>query len=161
MNAPSQAENWYVCAATQEDLDTIVQFNLALARESEGKLLEEAQLRKGVAAILRDANKGRYFLARLGEEIVGQLMITWEWSDWRNGWFWWLQSVYVRPEYRQRGVLRALVKYLAELAQRQGDVIGLRLYVDNNNHAAQVAYARLGLKRTAYHVLELSPWPSP
>ncbi|MCS7016098.1 MAG: GNAT family N-acetyltransferase [Gemmatales bacterium] len=157
---PTEACNdWYVRRATLGDLETIVQFNLALAWESEGKELDQALLRKGVEAVLRDATKGKYFLAQGHEEIVGQIMITWEWSDWRNGWFWWLQSVYVRPEYRRRGVLRSLIRYLAQEALASEKVIGLRLYVEKSNQAAHQAYSRLGLSETSYYVREIYPWP--
>ncbi|GBD36663.1 hypothetical protein HRbin36_01790 [bacterium HR36] len=153
-------DKWQVRPATVADLETVVEFNLALAWESEGKKLDSSQLRAGVAAVLNDPARGRYFLAQQGQVVAGQVMITREWSDWRNGWFWWLQSVYVRPEYRRQGVLRALVVFLEEQAQQQGDVIGLRLYVDKSNHLGRTAYHALGLRDTAYTVMEKYPWAS-
>lgn len=156
----NQEGEWQVRAATWSDLETIVRLNCELAWESEGKQLDAARLRQGVAAVLTDASKGRYFVAEQEGAIAGQVMMTWEWSDWRNGWFWWLQSVYVKPEHRRRGVLRSLVKHLEGLARQQGDVVGLRLYVEKRNCLAQSAYARLGFREAGYHVLEIVPWPS-
>jgi GNAT superfamily N-acetyltransferase len=139
------------------DLQVVVEFNRLLAEESEGKKLEAAVLRPGVAAVLADPRKGLYFLAEEGANPVGQLGLTFEWSDWRNGWFWWIQSVYVRPDSRRKGVFRSLYGYIEDRAWRDPEVIGLRLYVEEGNTPAQATYAKLGLARTGYLVLEKFP----
>lgn len=143
--------------ATLADADLVMEFNRLLARESEGKELEEALLALGVKAGLADPHKCRYFLAEEEKAILGQLAITSEWSDWRNGWFWWIQSVYVRVEQRQRGVFRALFEHVQKTAREDPEVIGLRLYVEGNNHPAQQVYLKVGLDWTGYQVLEKYP----
>ena len=125
-----------------------------MAKESENLALDPATVKCGVEALLRDPAKGTYFVAQAGHEVVGQLLITHEWSDWRNGDFWWLQSVYVRSDFRRRGAFKALFDYVLASAKRQGDVAGIRLYVEKNNDPALETYYRLGLKETHYHVLE-------
>ena len=135
-------------------MDILARFNIELARESENLILEPATVKAGVDAVLRDPAKGASFVAEAGAEIVGQLMITHEWSDWSNGDLWWLQSVYVRSDFRQRGVFRALFDHVLASAKRQGDVAGIRLYMETNNETARKAYHRLGLKETHYEVLE-------
>jgi ribosomal protein S18 acetylase RimI-like enzyme len=149
---------WTIRQGRPADAPTIVEFNRRLAMESEGKALDAAALAAGVAAALADpTRKGPYYLAVDGATILGQLQITFEWSDWRNGWFWWIQSVYVRAGARQRGVFRSLYAHVVELARREQDVVGLRLYVERDNHAAQRTYQRLGMEQTAYLLLEQSP----
>jgi GNAT superfamily N-acetyltransferase len=148
---------WTVREAKPADAPLIVEFNRQLALESEGKVLDVAVLTPGVAAVLADPHKGRYFLAQTEGVVAGQTMITYEWSDWRNGWLWWIQSVYVRPEHRRRGAFRALFEHIEKLARRDGQVIGLRLYVETGNRAAQETYSRLGLKPAGYFVLEKCP----
>jgi ribosomal protein S18 acetylase RimI-like enzyme len=136
------------------DGDVLARFNVELARESEQLVLDSARVRAGVEALLRDPAKGAYFVAEAGGAVVGQLLITHEWSDWRNGDFWWLQSVYVRADFRRRGVFQALFDHVLASAQRHGNVAGLRLYVEKKNDPALKAYHRLGLKETHYHILE-------
>src|SRR4051812_7958603 len=109
--------------AAPTDAGTIVEFNRRLAEESEGKALDLGVLAKGVAAVLADPNKGPYYLAEEGGEVVGQMQITFEWSDWRNGWLWWIQGVYVRPDARRRGVFRALYHHVVEAARNDPEVI--------------------------------------
>jgi GNAT superfamily N-acetyltransferase len=140
--------------AATEDTEVVAQFNAALARESEHLELDLATVRAGVEAVLRDPAKGLYFVAESEGAVVGQLLITHEWSDWRNGDFWWLQSVYVRQDCRGRGVFKALFDHVLALAQRQPEVRGLRLYMEAGNDRARAVYRRLGLKETNYHVLE-------
>ena len=135
-------------------MDILARFNIELARESENLILEPATVKAGVDAVLRDPAKGAYFVAEAGAEIVGQLMITHEWSDWRNGDFWWLQSVFVRSDFRRRGVFLALFDFILAKAKQKGNVAGIRLYVEKNNNRALKAYARLQLKETHYHVRE-------
>lgn len=146
--------DYLVRPATPEDWRSIVDFNIRLASESEQLLLEPDVLTPGVQAALADPVKARYFVACHGAEIVGQLMHTYEWSDWRNGMIWWLQSVYVLPEHRGHGVFRRLFVYLRALAQAEPGVVGLRLYVENENHRAQEVYSRLGLSPGGYQVME-------
>lgn len=148
---------WTVRPAAPADEETVVEFNRLLALESEGKSLDRALLAPGVRAGLADAHKGRYFVAEDRGRIIGQMAITYEWSDWRNGWFWWIQSVYVVADYRRRGVFRALFEYVQDSARRDPEVIGLRLYVERGNLDAQKTYRSLGLKDTGYFVLEKYP----
>src|SRR5437763_1518136 len=149
---------WTIRHATLADAPVIVEYNRRLADESEGMTLDPARLVPGVRAVLADAQKGLYFVAEEpGQGVVGQMMITFEWSDWRDGWLWWIQSVYVRPGARRRGVFRALYEHVAAAARRQADVVGLRLYVDKDNTAAQETYYRLGMKPSNYFVLEQCP----
>lgn len=143
--------------AAPADAPLIVEFNRLLAQESEGKALDVAVLTAGVTATFADPHKGPYFLAEENGAVLGQMQITFEWSDWRNGWFWWIQSVYVRPEARGRGVFRALYEHVVRTARQDPTVIGLRLYVERENHAAQQTYLRLGMEWTSYQVMEKYP----
>jgi len=143
--------------ATPADAPTITEFNRLLAEESEGTRLDPAIVAVGVAAGLADPEKGLYFVAEEDGQTLGQLMITREWSDWRNGWLWWIQSVYVRADARKRGVFRALYEHIHAAAIAEQNVIGIRLYVEKDNHAAQKVYERLGLEWSGYMVLERVP----
>jgi GNAT superfamily N-acetyltransferase len=145
---------YHVRAATPDDWRAIVEFNIRLASESEELRLDADVLTPGVQAALADPVKARYFLACRGEAVVGQLMHTYEWSDWRNGMIWWLQSVYVLTEHRGQGVFRRLFEHLHALAQTDPGVVGLRLYVENENHRAKEVYSRLGLAPGGYQVME-------
>lgn len=140
--------------ATLADLDVLVRFSAAMAKETEGRTLTLGRLRKGVRSVLESGEHGRYLVAESGASVVGQLLLTYEWSDWRNGMFWWIQSVYVEPSVRGRGVYRALHKRVLRDARARGDVCGLRLYVEKENEAAQEAYTRLGMSLTPYRVYE-------
>lgn len=137
-----------------EDWPTLVEFNTRLAAETEGKVLSSALITAGVQTLLRDPQRGRYFVAVREGQVIGQLMHTWEWSDWRNGFFWWIQSVYVHPEHRQRGVFRGLFDHLEEQAREAGDVVGLRLYVETHNEAAHSVYEKLQMGTAGYVVRE-------
>ena len=128
--------------------------NLRLALETERRQLDPATVAAGVNALLADAAKGIYFVAEADGQPVGQLLITREWSDWRNGDFWWIQSVYVMEPFRGRGIFRALFEHVHALAKACHDVCGLRLYVEANNSRAQEAYCRLGLTKTDYELFE-------
>jgi GNAT superfamily N-acetyltransferase len=154
---PAVSSSLTVRLATLADADTLVDFNCRLAAETEHKELDRDTVARGVRRALADPAKARYFVACLDGRPVGQVMHTWEWSDWRNGYFWWLQSVYVVPVHRGRGVFRALFEHLRALAEADPEVVGLRLYVEQENTAAQQVYARLGLTPTGYLVLESSP----
>lgn len=142
--------------AKPADAPVVVEFNRLLAEESEGKNLDLKVLTPGVAAALADERKALYFVAEEEGTILGQTMITFEWSDWRNGWIWWIQSVYVRPEARRRGVFKALYEHVVQSARTAG-VVGLRLYVERENHVARKTYDRLGMGPTGYIVLERCP----
>jgi GNAT superfamily N-acetyltransferase len=148
---------WTVRTATPADAPVIVEFNHLLARESEGTELDLAVLTRGVQAVLADPHKGLYFLAEGEGQVAGQTGITFEYSDWRSGWFWWIQSVYVRPEHRRRGVFRTLYDHIERLARADPEVIGLRLYVENANRTAQETYLRQGMRPAGYFVLEKYP----
>ena len=140
--------------AVAEDAATLAGFNRAMALETEAKSLPMDTLLPAVQAVLRDPRHGFYLVADSGNEIAGSLLVTFEWSDWRNGRMWWIQSVYVRPAHRRRGVYRALHEAVRERARAAGDVVGVRLYVERENVAAQRTYAALGMAETPYRVYE-------
>ncbi len=135
------------------DADTLAEFNTRMASETEGVALAPDLIGPGVAAALADEAKAIYFVAEAAGQVVGQLMVTHEWSDWRNGDIWWIQSVYVTPAQRGRGVFAALYRHVEQLA-RQERVAGLRLYVEKENLGAQQSYGRLGMSMTHYNVME-------
>ena len=140
--------------ATLGDLDTIVDFNARLADESEGIRLDRGTLRDGARALLSGPERGSYHVACADGGVVGQMMHTHEWSDWRNGDIWWIQSVYVHPDHRRRGVCRALYEHLKALAAADPGVVGLRLYVERENAVAQAAYTDLGMQMAGYLVMQ-------
>jgi GNAT superfamily N-acetyltransferase len=127
-----------------------------LAAETENLRLDSERVQTGVAALLKDPSKGLYYVAEVDGTVAGQVMITYEWSDWRNGSIWWLQSVYVKPEFRRQGIFRALFKHLESLARERDDVCGLRLYMHADNTRARRSYEELGMKHTKYEVFELA-----
>jgi len=143
-----------VRTATAEDADLLAQFNVRMAEETEDKTLDSETVRAGVQALLDDPSRGFYLVAVRGEEVVGSLMITPEWSDWRNGAFWWIQSVYVRLGARRAGVYRALHHAVRKQAEATDDVCGLRLYVERGNEAARETYEALGMTETSYRMYE-------
>jgi len=149
--------NITVRPAGAQDVAVICEYNRLLAKETENKDLDLNVLRPGVEAMLNDPHKGRYFVAVSDAEVVGQLGVTGEWSDWRNGDFWWVQSVYVVLAWRRRGVFRRLFEHLLQVARAEPNVIGVRLYVEHDNRAAQETYRQLGLKVTDYHLMEKYP----
>jgi ribosomal protein S18 acetylase RimI-like enzyme len=140
--------------ARAEDAATLVAYNAAMALETEHLTLDSDVLTAGVRAALTDPAKARYFVAEADDrEIAGMLMLTLEWSDWRNGEIWWIQSVYVHPDHRRRGVFKALYRHVEQLAREQ-NAVGLRLYVVKHNAAAQATYASLGMELSEYLVME-------
>lgn len=141
--------------ATLEDLPLLVANNRAMALETEGKSLDADTVTRGTRAALDDERRGFYLVATSDDRAVGQLMVTYEWSDWRAGDFWWIQSVYVDPSARRRGVYRALYAHLLARARAEPGVVGVRLYVEHENHAAQATYAALGMKRASYAMYEV------
>jgi len=140
--------------ATADDIDRLVQFNAEMAAETEDKTLDPETVRAGVGAMFEEARPGFYLVAVRDEAVVGSLMITTEWSDWRNGLFWWIQSVYVRPEARRTGVYTALHHAVRTRAQAADEVCGLRLYVERGNEAARETYEALGMTATSYRMYE-------
>ncbi len=141
--------------ARDHDAATVVEFNIALAAQSEEKALDRTTVEQGVAAVLADPAKGRYYIAECDGEAIGQLMLTFEWSDWRNGMFWWIQSVYVREPFRGQGVFGALYRFVEAQAREGGGACGLRLYVDKGNTHASRVYRALGMQETHYDLFEV------
>lgn len=140
--------------ARPEDAPAMVEFNQAMALETEGKRLDTAVLTNGVNAVFADSRKGFYVVAERDNRIIGGLMVTFEWSDWRNGWFWWIQSVYILPEERGKKIYRSLYDFVKEKARAAGDVCGFRLYVEKENTAAQKVYEKCGMGETVYLMFE-------
>ncbi|MEO0366815.1 MAG: GNAT family N-acetyltransferase [Pseudomonadota bacterium] len=140
-------------SANVADLETIVSGNQRMAKETEGKSLDTETLTAGVAGLLSEPERGRYWLAVADEQPVGQIMVTKEWSDWRNGFFWWIQSVYVEPDWRQRGVFRALYQSVKTEALAQ-HAVGLRLYVEKANKSAIATYESMGMVDPGYRMME-------
>jgi GNAT superfamily N-acetyltransferase len=136
------------------DADTIARFNVLLAEESEGRALDPATVTRGVPLLLSDPDRARYWIAEADGGVQGQCAVTTEWSDWSAGRYWWLQSVYVTPEWRGKGVLRALWDRVVADARALGDVAAIRLYVDKDNTGARIAYTRLGMSESPYLVYE-------
>jgi ribosomal protein S18 acetylase RimI-like enzyme len=140
--------------ATPDDLDTLATFNVAMAKETEDKPLDPDTVRAGVRGLFESPSRGFYLVAERDDRLVGSLMITPEWSDWRNGAFWWIQSVYVRPEARRTGVYTALHRDVRRRAREKEEVCGLRLYVERGNETARETYERLGMTETSYRLYE-------
>jgi ribosomal protein S18 acetylase RimI-like enzyme len=143
----------FVREADQLDVPTLVEYNLSLAYETENILLDKNVLRLGIKKAL-ELNDCRYIVAELENKIVGQTMITSEWSDWRNGVIWWIQSVYVSPDYRKRGVFQNILNYIETLAKEIPEIKALRLYVMKENQIARRAYRSLGMNNSGYLVYE-------
>lgn len=144
--------------ARLEDLDALVGFSLAMALETEQRALDASRLRMGTQAVLRDKDRGVFYVAETdgggAKAIIGQLLVTYEWSDWRNAQFWWIQSVYVAPPWRRQGVYRRMHETIVTEARNRGDVCGIRLYVEKDNSVAQTVYRRVGLQPSCYQVFE-------
>ncbi|HAP35633.1 MAG TPA: GNAT family N-acetyltransferase [Bacteroidetes bacterium] len=141
--------------ALRTDAQTIAEFNAAMALETEHLQLDVLRLILGVNGLFDNAEKGFYLVAELNGAVVGQMMITYEWSDWRNGIFWWIQSVYVQPEYRAQKIYRTLYEHSVALAKEQQNVCGLRLYVEKENERAHHVYEKLGMSLTNYDMYEV------
>lgn len=140
--------------ANLRDLLDIVSFQIAMARETEDFELNRHVVTRGVEAVFEDRQLGRYFVAESGNDVVASLLITPEWSDWRNGVVWWIQSVYVKPEHRRKGIYAGLYQHVKKIAESNESVKGIRLYVDRRNTAAQDVYRRLGMNGDHYQVFE-------
>jgi len=141
--------------ATLEDAEFLVSGNARMALETEGRVLDTHTLRAGVCAVFDDPARGFYLIAEIDGQPAGQMMITYEWSDWRNGAFWWIQSVYTLPESRGRGLFKALYSHVESLARGDGGVCGLRLYVEADNQRAQAVYQRCGMNQAVYRMFEV------
>lgn len=141
--------------AKVSDAPVIANFNFAIAKETEHLELDRKRLFRGVKALLVDRSKGFYIVAVVDGRVVGQLMITYEWSDWRNANFWWIQSVYVAAEFRGAGVFTALYRHIEKEARKHTSVCGLRLYVEHANTRAQKTYERLGMRKAEYGMYEI------
>jgi GNAT superfamily N-acetyltransferase len=140
--------------AAVEDIDTLIAFNEALALETENKTLRREDARCGVKAVFDDPAKGSYYVADLDGGVAGSLLITPEWSDWENAYFWWIQSVYVLPDFRGQGIYKALYRHACGLARSSGQVRGLKLYVEQNNYTAKKVYEKLGMVRAVHDIYE-------
>lgn len=145
--------------ARRSDRDTIAEFQVKMALETEGETLDIDTVTKGISNVIEDPVKGSIFVAEIEDEArkkhaVGSMMITDEWSDWRNGWVWWIQSVYVLPEYRRKGVFSALYEHVKTLALSNDDIKGLRLYVDKRNTSACRVYETIGMDGGHYALFE-------
>ena len=152
------ADRIVVRKATRKDAECIAIFNTKMAEETEGKILVNTVVLAGVKTVIDNPAKGFYLVAEKTNgipKIVGQLLVTFEWSDWRNKNFWWVQSVYIHEEFRNRKVFSGLYGFLVSLAQAEKDVCGLRLYVDGHNRLAKLVYEALGLVKTAYELYEM------
>ncbi|MGD0580024.1 MAG: GNAT family N-acetyltransferase [Bryobacteraceae bacterium] len=144
-----------VRVATPADAEFLVRSNAEMALETEHLSLDLDRLRDGVHAVFEQPGRGVYYIAEVHGRRAGQMMITYEWSDWRNGVFWWIQSVYVERMFRRQGVFKAIYQHIENLARTTPGVCGLRLYVENSNSRAQEIYERLGMQRTIYQMFEV------
>ena len=140
--------------AVVTDAPAIIAFQQLMARETESIELDEPAVGRGVHAVFGDPSRGRYFVAEAEGRVIASLLITYEWSDWRDGNVWWIQSVYVRPEHRRRGVYARMYEELKGRALAEGSVRGIRLYVDRRNTPAQEVYRRCGMNGDHYLVFE-------
>lgn len=140
--------------AVRDDATEILLFQMALALETEGLVLDKLVLSKGIAAVFDDPAKGVYYVAEYGNEVAGCFLITYEWSEWRNATIWWLQSVYVKAPHRRKGIFRHMYEYIIDAISREPTVAGLRLYVDTTNKRAQQVYEALGMEGNHYALYE-------
>ena len=142
-----------ISTGTYNDIEAITEFQIAMALESEGTVLDPERVYNGVTAAMKDKSKGAYIVARTKGRPVASLMITREWSDWNNEWYWWIQSVYVMPEYRGQGTFRAMFTKVIDMAKEQ-NIAQVRLYVDRHNTSAQKVYQKLGMEECHYLMYE-------
>ena len=140
--------------ALNKDIDVIARYNYNLAYETENKILDMNILTRGVEAIIKDENKGIYHVCEINGEVVGQIMYTFEWSDWRNGTFLLIQSAYVNKEFRGMGVFKALYKFIRDIADNDNNICGIRLYVEKENTIAKKTYKNIGMKECNYYIYE-------
>lgn len=140
--------------ATVEDVNIIAEYNYNLAFETEDKKLNMEILEEGVRNLIKDENKGVYHVCEIDGKVIGQIMYTFEWSDWRNGTFLWVQSVYVNKNYRGKGVFKSLYNHIKSMCDNNDNICGIRLYVERENYIAQKTYSNLGMKECNYHMYE-------
>lgn len=140
--------------ATIKDLESITGFQVAMAKETENIELDKEIVIKGVEAVLKDETKGAYYVADFNESVIGSLLTTYEWSDWRNGTVLWIQSVYVTTDFRRKGVYRKMYAYLKEMVLKNENLKGIRLYADKSNYPAQKTYKNLGMSPDHYVTFE-------
>lgn len=136
------------------DIPKIVEFQIAMAKETESLDLDKITVKKGVRAVFEDSSKGWYFVATMDDKLIASTLLTPEWSDWRNGVVYWMQSVYVLPEYRGKKVFSKMYDHIQKIAMKDGKIMGLRLYVDKTNHKAQKVYEKLGMDGSHYKLFE-------
>ena len=146
--------SWKIRRATTDDIEALVDFNCAIARETEDRELERGLVARGVTRAFQQGDEVTYYVAEAGSELIGGLMLTREWSDWRDGVFWWIQSVYVAENARRLGVFKSLYQHVEELARNSGNACGIRLYVEQHNARAQETYHSLGMQKTDYYLYE-------
>ena len=154
MNPYTGMDTFQIRYAIPEDAESIIAFNQAMARETENRTLKEKIISAGVLRIFDEPNHGFYLVAENRERIIGTLMVTNEWSDWRNGEFWWIQSVYIEKNYRRKGIYREMYQFVKKLAASQTDICGFRLYVEKDNTIAQQTYRSLNMEETPYLLFE-------
>jgi len=142
--------------AKKEDIPIIVGFNQSMALETEGITLDTQKLYKGVEFVFKNETAGFYIVCEIDGDVKACLMITFEWSDWRNGTFWWIQSVYVSKEYRKLGLYKQMYSFIKTLVEEDNKLVGIRLYVDRENILAQKVYSKLGMEKSNYHMFEYS-----
>ena len=140
--------------AKPNDIDSVVKFNRAMALETERKELSLPLLTEGVKAVFDNPKHGFYVVAEIDSEVIACLLVTYEWSDWRCKLFWWLQSLYVLPQYRQQGVFQQLYKFVKEKALNKSNICGFRLYVEKDNHIAHSSYEKVGMNKSCYKIYE-------
>ena len=150
----SSSTSFTIRLATLEDAQSIANFNINMAKETEGINLKSEIILAGAQRLINDNALGYYLVAEADNQIIGSLMVTTEWSDWRNGQFWWIQSVYVIPEWRRKGLYRGLYEKVKSLADSNDNVCGFRLYVEKENAVAQSTYHNVGMHETHYKLFE-------
>ena len=141
-------------SACTDDISDIAQFNIAMAQETEERQLDPETIKSGVSGVIQNHAHGFYLIAERDQVAVGSLLITFEWSDWRNGTLWWIQSVYVKPEHRRTGVFKALYDAVIARARAAKSVRGIRLYVEQENLDTQSVYQKLSMQKTPYQMFE-------
>lgn len=154
----AQNDSVKVRMASRGDLDVLVNFSAAMAMETEGRQLDRDRLQRGIQSVLESTERGFYLVSERQDldsrPVVGQLLVTYEWSDWRNATFWWIQSVYVHTTWRRQGVYRQMHRHVLNMARARQDVCGVRLYVEEHNETAQRVYRQVGLMPSGYLIFE-------
>lgn len=136
------------------DIDSIVEFQLKMANETEGIELHLPTVKNGVTAVIQDIKKGQYYVAEIEGKVVASLLTTYEWSDWRNGTVLWIQSVFVLKEYRRKGVYRSMYSFIKNMVLKEKNLNGIRLYADKSNYPAHKTYKQLGMNPDHYITFE-------